>query len=251
MIITLQTFPIVCDADSYHLAYQYLSPGEQARCSRLRSQWARQSHAVARAVLRLTGVEGGTMAAKDWPIGERPGGKPYCTLPGAPEFNLSHTSDGDGLAYGILARATKPVGVDVEIVRPVADLTGMAALVLSESERRCLDSLPTMQQSRHFLRLWTLKEAILKAAGTGFAGDPRSIDFGWLPPSLLTNAVIQTINAPPFFTSELPVQNHLVAAVASTRPFEFVMDSLTTQQLHNWLATGCRTAASAATLRNL
>ena len=249
MIITLQTFPILGDADTYRLAYQFLSPEEQARCTRLISQWARQSHAVARAVLRLTGVEGSTIAAKDWPIGERPGGKPYCTLPGAPEFNLSHTADGNGLAYGVLARATKPVGVDVEIVRPVADLTGMAAMVLSERERRYLDSLPTMQQSRHFLRLWTLKEAILKASGTGFAGDPRSIDFGGLPPSLLTNAVIQTINATQFFICELQIRNDLVAAVASTQPFGLVMDSLSAQQLHNWLATGCRTAASVATLQ--
>ncbi len=191
------------------------------------------------------------MAAKDWPIGERPGGKPYCTLPGAPEFNLSHTADGDGLAYGVLACASQPVGVDVEIIRPVADLTGMAAVVLSERERRCLESLPTMQQSRHFLRLWALKEAVLKAAGTGFARDPRGIDFGWLPPSLLTNAVIRTIDAPPFFTSELPVQNDLVAAVASTQPFEFVIESLSTDQLRDWLATGCRTPASAAVLRIL
>jgi phosphopantetheine--protein transferase-like protein len=239
MTVRLLLFPIPSDAETYQLAHRLLSPAEQARCARLIAPRARCSHAIGRAIVRLSCAGGGVPAAQDWPIVEEAGGKPYCPLPGAPRFNLSHTGDGDAGAYGFLAVAAKPVGVDLEVARPIAELPGMAAMVLSETERASLVAAPVAHRSRLFLRLWTLKEAVLKAAGTGFRGDPRAIDFGAAPAAPLSNAVVHTLDGRVWFTSEIAIPAPLLAALASSCPGAPDLRALTTPQLRSWLATGC------------
>ena len=79
-------------------------------------------------------------------------------------FNLSHTKDLVAMAVCRHAR----VGVDVE-KRGRASLK-VAERYFSAAEIAQLRALPSEEQSRHFVRLWTLKEAYLKAVGTGIAG---------------------------------------------------------------------------------
>ena len=73
-----------------------------------------------------------------------------------------------------LARGVE-VGVDVE--DPARDVSGWALWphVLSPTE---VARLPRAQYDRNaeVLRLWVAKEAILKAAGSGLAVDPRSVE---------------------------------------------------------------------------
>jgi len=49
-------------------------------------------------------------------------------------------------------------GIDVETDKPVRDLSGLADMILSASEREAFLTCPTERQQA-FLRLWTLKEA--------------------------------------------------------------------------------------------
>ena len=83
-------------------------------------------------------------------------GKPY--LPGYPglHFNLSHSGP-----WGVCALSKAPVGVDVELVRPLR--YDLARRFFTPGEQAWLRGRPEGE----FFRLWTRKESFLKALGKG------------------------------------------------------------------------------------
>lgn len=78
-------------------------------------------------------------------------------------FNLSHSQ---GLALCALAWNWE-VGVDLEYVRPLPTAEQLAQRFFSPAEYAVIQALPAHEQSRAFFRLWTCKEAYLKAIGKG------------------------------------------------------------------------------------
>lgn len=99
-------------------------------------------------------------------------GKPALADAGGPCFNLSHGGDLILLAFHPL----RPVGVDVEGLRPSLDWRPIARRVLTPQEcealeRRC--GTDPSGGSRAFLLAWCALEARLKARGDGFAGLER------------------------------------------------------------------------------
>lgn len=81
-------------------------------------------------------------------------------------LHLSRASR-DGLA--VLAAAPCPVGVDIERVEPDRE---PAWNVLSPREREVLAAQPRPEQPVSFARIWSAKEAYLKALGTGLRREP-------------------------------------------------------------------------------
>lgn len=95
--------------------------------------------------------------------GER--GKPYAPdLPGI-DFNLSHARDHVLIA---VARG-QPLGVDIERIDRNIDIEGLARRFYATAEADALAALPEAQRAEAFVRLWTCKEAVLKALGEGLA----------------------------------------------------------------------------------
>ena len=102
-------------------------------------------------------------------------GLPACLVrPAEGRLRLSSASRG-GLAA--LAVAFGPLGVDVEQVDPGRD---MPINVLHRREVAYLLSLPPEDCPRAFARLWTCKEAYVKALGLGFSRDPASFEVKFL-----------------------------------------------------------------------
>jgi 4'-phosphopantetheinyl transferase len=96
-------------------------------------------------------------------------GKP--TLPGGPQFSFTH----GGELVGIAVRADGgPIGLDVEPVRELSDLDGMARHISSPIELG--RPLPAAPDS--FFTAWTRKEALLKATGEGIASPMAGITLG-------------------------------------------------------------------------
>lgn len=87
-------------------------------------------------------------------------------------FNISHTRGGALLAF---ARGAE-IGIDIENSSRHADLDGIAHKVFTERERLALDALESGEKAALFFRLWTAKEAFLKATGRGLSLDPASIE---------------------------------------------------------------------------
>ncbi|RYF66751.1 MAG: 4'-phosphopantetheinyl transferase superfamily protein, partial [Comamonadaceae bacterium] len=93
-------------------------------------------------------------------------------------FNLSH-SQGVGL---IALSAEAEVGVDVELVRPMGDVTALADNYFDGAEQSALAAIgPGPARDLAFFRCWTRKEACLKAAGIGLGLDTRSFHVGVEP----------------------------------------------------------------------
>ena len=123
-----------------------------------RKQQHSHSHALLRECLRPLGIayEGDTSLSK----GEH--GKPYLTEHPEVHFNLSH-------AAGIAACVTDeiPCGIDCEMVREYRP--NVLKRAFSAEERTLIENTPEQKRDLMFFRLWTLKEAYVKALGTGIA----------------------------------------------------------------------------------
>lgn len=86
----------------------------------------------------------------------------------APYFNLSHSND-----LVMLAVSDTLVGCDIERLRKAV----LSRHVFHPEEINCLLALPPGEKRDHtFLRLWTAKEAFLKATGTGIQADANTYD---------------------------------------------------------------------------
>ena len=98
-------------------------------------------------------------------IRRAPCGKPYMRAPQDAEihFNISHSWP--LLVVGI-ARGHE-IGVDIENENRAVDPLRIAARFFSPEERTALQSVPVKLQRYEFFRLWTLKEAVVKATGQG------------------------------------------------------------------------------------
>ncbi len=94
-------------------------------------------------------------------------GRPSVTN-AAIEFSVSSSR---GIAA--VAISNRSVGVDVEVVR--SDMTPLI-FALSDQERQGVLDLVPDQQGMAFLRLWTAKEAALKAADRCLDGDLSVVD---------------------------------------------------------------------------
>lgn len=91
---------------------------------------------------------------------EGPHGKPGLSHDPGICFNLSHAGD-----YAVCATGPSDLGIDIEPVG-IYD-PAVAVRCLSEKELFHMELLPEPDRGLYFTRLWTLKESLLKASGTG------------------------------------------------------------------------------------
>lgn len=162
--------------------YAVLDPGEVARADRLRLASDRAQFIAAHGLVRrLLAACTGANAA-DLRFTEGPNGKPL--LAGQPSigFSLTHTR---GLVACALARDTE-IGVDAEFIDRQSWTADVARAFFSPGEMRTITSAAPGEGIDLFYRLWTLKEAVLKATGDGLgrALDSLVFDLSSSPPRL-------------------------------------------------------------------
>lgn len=93
----------------------------------------------------------------------------------APYLSLAHSAGkGRSLGIGVAIAGPGPVGIDIEAVKERE--AGTEEVALTASERALLDRAPAGERAVLFARLWTAKEAVAKALGTGLAGRPRAFE---------------------------------------------------------------------------
>ena len=115
-----------------------------------------------RAILELSGKTETPIFAK----GQN--GKPYC-INYAYHFNVSHSKK-----YTVVAVSDKPIGVDVEVIRPFSASAAAKILTDDEKDYVVLDDNKEKRNER-FFKLWCAKEAYLKLIGTGLKGGIKSL----------------------------------------------------------------------------
>ena len=156
-------------------AISLLDDPETARFRRFLSDRARREFALCRAALRVVLSERLGCGDRQLSFGQREHGKPFAMVDGRRAdagFNVSHSG-----RHGLIAIAARDgIGVDVEERVAQRDLEGIGSLVYAPAERGLLASVAGRDRVHLFYRLWSMKEALIKALGTGFSLSPRSFE---------------------------------------------------------------------------
>ncbi len=124
---------------------------------------------AAHALLRIMLAEYTGSAPLDLRFGTGRHGKPILDPPvSGLDFSLSHADGRVGCALSMAG----PIGLDLESTGVAMD-AGVEAMILAPDEITWLAS--QADRRRALLCFWVLKEAMLKAAGTGFMIDARTV----------------------------------------------------------------------------
>jgi len=166
------------EASDWPALEDVLDDAELNRAARFRFDSDRRSFVAAHALTRHMLARVGGRDARAWRFDSGADGKPHIlSLPPDSRlgFNLSHT------ARMVAAAVTRAgdVGIDVEAVdRAPPDIMAFADAHFAPDEAAGLRALPDDRSIRErFMRLWTLKEAVVKATGRGLAQPLNAFSF--------------------------------------------------------------------------
>lgn len=156
--------PLDLPTERIELFAKILSSDEQIRADRFRFAQHRQRFIAGRGILRSLLGRYLQIAPDQVQFIYSEKGKPSLANQRL-QFNVAHSQ---GLALYAVA-LDRPVGVDLEQVRAIADLDSLTQRFFSPNEHAAIFALPACQQSQAFFRYWVCKEAYLKATGDGLA----------------------------------------------------------------------------------
>ncbi len=142
-----------------------LAHDEQERAARFKVATPRQEYIVTRYILRHLLSAYVRQPAAALGFAYQAHGKPF--LPDQPALGFS-ASHSHGLAVFGFAW-NYPVGVDVEKAQSGRPVMQIAERFFSERERSALRRLPEEEWNAAFFRIWTRKEAYIKALGEGLS----------------------------------------------------------------------------------
>lgn len=140
---------------------------ESERAARFHDDRHALRFTVAHGLLReIVGAYVGT-APDRLSFGRGARGKPHLAHDAAAalEFNLSHAQH-VGL-IGVTRGAA--IGVDIEVMRPMADMADIAQRNFAPAEFDEWRQLPVTERAAGFFACWTRKEAVIKATGDGLS----------------------------------------------------------------------------------
>lgn len=163
-------------------AERVLDAGERDRAARFHFERDRTVYLLAHALWRMVLGICLDVDATAVPLVRMPSGQPQ--LPGTPlATSLSHSGNWVALAVGHAVT----VGVDIECSPARIALADLLTTICTLAEAADMRELPVAAREAALLALWTRKEALLKAFGTGLLE----------PPSTLSAAVSASVKAPP------------------------------------------------------
>ncbi|MBL1378684.1 4'-phosphopantetheinyl transferase superfamily protein [Zobellella sp. CGMCC 1.18722] len=167
---------LICDSTSIKPpmdAQKVLSAAERERLASIRHPHQARLFLVGRYLLRQRLADRLNEDPARIPIRIDARGKPLLERPGW-YFNISHS--GDLLALTIGNRGA--LGIDLESRRlDPPRIHRLARRYLNAAEQQWLARSPAPEQD--FMRLWTVKEAVLKACGEGIANNLQRVQ--WQP----------------------------------------------------------------------
>lgn len=160
------TFDFTMNRDEQ--AFAVLSDEERARAGRFVRHEDAIRFATTRVVLRHALAQCYGLSPAEVRLERDAAGRPHVIPPDGHlrtplDFNVSHSG---GHALVALA-AGRRVGVDIEARRADLDWQRLAAMVFGPHDEAHVSKMPTHQRLDAFYDVWTAKEALLKALGSG------------------------------------------------------------------------------------
>jgi 4'-phosphopantetheinyl transferase len=143
--------------------YESLSDDEKTRAGSFPAVSERQNFIVRRGILRtLLGTTFGIEPSRVR-FTATPTGKPFLAYPENRDifFNLSHS--GNDIIYAFSERPE--TSIDIERIRSIENIDEMARTHFSAAEYAILMNMPGWKKNSAFIRIWSLKEALIKASG--------------------------------------------------------------------------------------
>ncbi len=208
-------FPV----ETVSLLADHLNDAERDQANRFVNPEIGNRFRCARGLLRhLLGRRLG-LPPRDLVFAVEPGGRPYLECASgrkSPAFSLSHSHD----CIAIAISDSGPIGIDVEKIRAGTSMDAIIRRFFKPVEREAWEALPAAVREPAFLRLWTRKEAILKALGIGLPGLEKltiSLEDGVPRPVLALDGDLQ---APSrwWCTSWTPAPGYLATLAATGDP---------------------------------
>ncbi len=145
-----------CRPESLGTLSKYLSESEKIKYKKYRNRTPPES----RAVLRILLSKYLNSPPETIEILETKFGKPYIEHKGI-FFNVSHTDSSFVIGICKMGR----IGIDIECLSANEDVNSLTDFTFSEDEKRLY--FDPDDEYLSFAKIWTLKEALLKAAGIG------------------------------------------------------------------------------------
>lgn len=184
-----------------------LDDAERAVWAGFRGAADRRLYGAAHALLRSCLSRHADVDSSAWRFAAAPGTRPELDpafRSTGLRFSLTHTR-------GLVACAVthgRSVGLDAESLPAPGDWATLARRFFAPSETRALLALPAAAAGPAFIRIWTLKEAYVKARGLGLALDLASFTIGGDPPRIAPDPGGERL----WYAASRPVgQSHIVS----------------------------------------
>lgn len=156
--------------DRYEEFTDIISDDEKIRARKFVSDANRETYICSHAVLRLILAKHLNSDPSEISFITGKYSKPF--LEGNPvHFNISHT----GNAFAIIVSSNFNVGIDIEEVDHRTDIWSVAESYFSKQERDYLHDSKERENETFYL-LWTRKESLLKALGTGIPDNLNKVE---------------------------------------------------------------------------
>lgn len=152
---------------------ELLSEDERARWQKFQFEAHRREYLTTRALVRTALSHYHPLAPEAWRFKSNTYGKPATDPPCGLLFNLSNSP---GLVVCSISRGIE-VGVDAEPYERAEKIAKVASEAFSQTELSQLQTLCGSERLDRSLSLWTLKEAYIKARGTGLALPLKKFSF--------------------------------------------------------------------------
>lgn len=158
--VTLQSTEVV---DPYYLSI--LDEVQRANLLNFKQPCLRANYAQMQAIRRQILAQYLDEAPAALKFGKGQYGKPFLVNDPELAFNVSHSAN----CFVVAVSRDCDIGVDVELIKPRNNLQGLVSRCFASEEQAYWQALSQDQQLLEFYRLWTGKEAFVKAVGRGIA----------------------------------------------------------------------------------
>jgi 4'-phosphopantetheinyl transferase len=187
-----------------------LDEEERARAARFAHESDRHQFIAAHALLRVLLQHFGGGPAEAWRFTSHSHGKPSLHHDHGLRrlsFNISHTRGAVACAITL----DHAIGVDIEHIEHSARFLELAHSYFAPAEIALLRAAPAAAQRPLFFRLWTLKEAYIKAHGDGLSVPLDQFAFSLSPLGVAFTAAIREDPAAWQFCTFTPTLMHVLS----------------------------------------
>ena len=141
-----------------------LTAGERERAEGMTDDLLRARYVVSRGLRRKVLADCAGRGAGELEFLEEEGSKPRLVEADGWDFNVSHAGD-----YVAVVVGRGAVGIDVERVRAVREMTALVRRYFHSDEVKAWEQLAEEEREQGFFIFWSAREAAMKCCGLGLA----------------------------------------------------------------------------------